>query len=549
MSAQFLSTFVQWLAAAAATAVVFFWVLSFLYRRSSKEAAFVRTGFGGEKVVVSGGALVIPVIHEVTPVGMSSARIAIDCVKEQAAITKDRLRVDAMAEFHLAVLPDPEMVSIAAAALGEKTMQPTALAEHFSGQLRAALRATIAESSLDDLQDSRADFAGRVKLNAIAELKASGVGLASIAIIDIDQSDLTHFNSSNRFDAEGLTKLVETIEERRKLRNDIEQQAMVDIRRRNLQAEQETLALEEESAAARLNQERAVEAQRAQSAAAIEQEKAQRQAEAAAARVAAEQRTAQERIAREQETQAAEVAARQQVEQARIAAETELDERRVARERALRLLEIERAEQVRQRELAKEASVLAASTSMHEAAAAADVARAAAAAAAEGVAGAQEVARSEQRARVREVEAASEAQTATQLAEARRIRAAAEAEADRILNEAENILTEDARTARLKAKLINKLEDVIRESLKPLEKIDGFKVVHIGGGGGNASSPLDEVIQSAMRYRVQAPLLDEVLKDIGLEGGKLTSSTDIVRAARDMQSLAKETKAGKDDGK
>ena len=36
-------------------------VLRWLYRRSTKETAFVRTGFLGEKVVVNGGAFVIPV--------------------------------------------------------------------------------------------------------------------------------------------------------------------------------------------------------------------------------------------------------------------------------------------------------------------------------------------------------------------------------------------------------------------------------------------------------------------------------------------------------
>ncbi|MGE5953512.1 MAG: flotillin family protein, partial [Qipengyuania vulgaris] len=38
--------------------------LAKLYRRASKEIAFVRTGVGGEKVVMNGGALVLPVFHE-----------------------------------------------------------------------------------------------------------------------------------------------------------------------------------------------------------------------------------------------------------------------------------------------------------------------------------------------------------------------------------------------------------------------------------------------------------------------------------------------------
>ncbi len=36
-----------------------------LYRRASAEQAFVRTGLGGQKVVMSGGAIVMPIFHEI----------------------------------------------------------------------------------------------------------------------------------------------------------------------------------------------------------------------------------------------------------------------------------------------------------------------------------------------------------------------------------------------------------------------------------------------------------------------------------------------------
>ena len=39
------------------------YLLHWLYRRSSKEVSFVRTGMLGEKVVISGGAFVLPIIH------------------------------------------------------------------------------------------------------------------------------------------------------------------------------------------------------------------------------------------------------------------------------------------------------------------------------------------------------------------------------------------------------------------------------------------------------------------------------------------------------
>ena len=42
--------------------VVLFFVF---YKRAGKETAFVRTGLWGEKVVKTGGAIVIPRLHEI----------------------------------------------------------------------------------------------------------------------------------------------------------------------------------------------------------------------------------------------------------------------------------------------------------------------------------------------------------------------------------------------------------------------------------------------------------------------------------------------------
>jgi hypothetical protein len=51
---------------------VVYWVMTWLYRRSTKEIAFVRTGFLGEKVVIDGGAFVWPIVHDITPVNMNT---------------------------------------------------------------------------------------------------------------------------------------------------------------------------------------------------------------------------------------------------------------------------------------------------------------------------------------------------------------------------------------------------------------------------------------------------------------------------------------------
>ena len=58
--------------------LIIFLFIAKLYRRASKEVGFVRTGVGGEKVVMDGGALVLPVFHETMPVNMNTVRLAVE---------------------------------------------------------------------------------------------------------------------------------------------------------------------------------------------------------------------------------------------------------------------------------------------------------------------------------------------------------------------------------------------------------------------------------------------------------------------------------------
>ena len=62
-------------------------ILTRLYRRASKEVSFVRTGFGGEKVIMNGGAMVLPVLHEIIPVNMNTLRLEVRRAAQQALIT------------------------------------------------------------------------------------------------------------------------------------------------------------------------------------------------------------------------------------------------------------------------------------------------------------------------------------------------------------------------------------------------------------------------------------------------------------------------------
>ncbi|MEQ8741513.1 MAG: flotillin domain-containing protein [Hoeflea sp.] len=142
--------------------------------------------------------------------------------------------------------------------------------------------------------------------------------------------------------------------------------------------------------------------------------------------------------------------------------------------------------------------------------------------------------------------AAAEAQA---IAEGEKVRLAVQAEAQRLINEAENVLTDPARASLFRRKLLEHVEGIVSASVKPLEKIQDIRIMQLdgihGGGagrGGDGGSPTDEVINSALRYRVQAPLIDSLLNDIGIDGANLSKQGGLIREASDMQRVANEAK-------
>jgi len=533
---------VLWLLAAVVAVVVVVYLLNWLYHRSTKEIAFVRTGFGGEKVVINGGALVLPILHEVTPVSLNVNRIPISRVRERAVVTGDRVRVDIEAEFFVRVPPQKPAVSAAAAALGRRSMEPAQLAELLSGKFVGALRSVASERGLDEMHEQRGAFVAAVEERAGLALAPSGLELESVAVTDLDQTGLEFFNPSNRFDAEGLTLLSETIEERRKLRNDIEQSSMIAIRLRNLDAEKQTLTLEQEAEEARLNQQRELDARRAEQRAAVARIEAANESDAE-----------QARIERQRTVEAAEIAAREELDRLKVRAEQGVEEARIAQRRELRRLDIQRELAVELAEADRQVDLLRKAAEEAEAKAATEAARAKAVEAEERVATVRDTEAAERDAAVARIAASRDAEAAKVAAEADRAVAAVAAEALRQRNEAENLLSEDARAGRLREMLLERLEGIIRECGRPLKKVEGIRVLHVDGAGGRAGgaggSPTDDVIESVLRYRVQAPLIDELMKEVGVENANLARAGDLFRPARDAASLAREVeRKGAGDG-
>ena len=273
-------SFILGLIVVAIVVAIAVWLLHWLYLRSSKERAFVRTGLGGQKVVLDGGAFVLPIVHDVIPVNMNTLRLEVSRGRDKALITRDRMRVDVIAEFYVRVAARPEAVAAAAQTLGLRTMEPEQLKELVEGKFVDALRTAAAEMTMEELHEKRGAYVKRVRETVAEDLTKNGLELEAASLTQLDQTGMEFFNPSNAFDAEGLTRLTEQIEQRKKQRNDVEQDTLIAIRNKNLEAEKLSLDIDREGEYARLDQQREVEIARARQRAEVMTERAQREQQA-----------------------------------------------------------------------------------------------------------------------------------------------------------------------------------------------------------------------------------------------------------------------------
>ena len=530
-------------------------VFSRLYRKTTKELTFVRTGFGGEKVVVDGGALILPILHDYIDINMQSMKVTVARSKSDSFITKDRMRVDITADFYIRVGEDRESISRAAQTLGKKTVDLRELTGLIEGKLIATLRSVASSMEMKELHEKRDEFSSQVKNAIEADLSKNGLQLESVSLTSLDQTAKEFFNENNAFDAEGLTSLTQTIEERKKLRNDIERSTEVQIAQKNYETQSEKFEIQRKQAEAEATQQTKI---------------ANFQAEQEALR------------AKEAESR------RKEAEEAKIVANKAIEEAQINKARAIETVEIEKARAIREAEINKEKAVELANQSknieiakkVEEEAAAKTLAnekKALEAASFEKIKTSSETEQAERAKKLALIEAQKEAEQlsiektvaakaekeaeenlaeaakikAMGASEALKIKATAEAEAIKItaeanrlnyeveakgkteINNAENIVSAEILENRFKLALIEFMPQIIAQVVKPAEKIDSIKIVQMAGMGGanqggigsnanggvsNAGASLsDQIVNASLNYKVNAPIIDDLMKQVGID--------------------------------
>ena len=486
------------------------------YRKATREGALVRTGLGGQRVVLDGGCLALPFLHKVSEVNMRTSKLEIERLGPDSVITRDRLRVDVGAEFHVRVEATEEGVATAAQALAGKTFRASELAETLEGKLVDAVLSVAAGYSMESLQDERAKYTDEVSRMLGEDLAQIGLRLESVSLTRLDQTPFHALDENNAFNALGMRRLAEVIATNRKERAAIESDAEVSVHKSRLDATKRRLLLSQEEEEATIAQQRDIETARAAS-----------QADIAEQQSASERRREAARVAREREVRLSEIERDRELRRQELASELSTDTARVDNAVALAAKRIEQAgaeseaHTARAREARAEEQVR---TARESAAAERDKALA--------------LIRAAEQSEVDDTRVRSEAGTLVSMAEAhaRATLARANAERDELLAraqgtaaliEAENAQSPGLIGLKLDRARIEALPGIVEKMMKPAEKIESIRVNHItgigpgasegGGGAGGNGTAVNQVVDGMLKLALQLPAVRKLGEEVGLD--------------------------------
>jgi len=501
--------------------------LNRFYRKTSRDVALIRTGFGGQKIVLTGGTLALPFLHKVDEINMRTMRIEVSRSGAKSLITEDRMRVDVELEFYLRVQPTVDGVATAAQAIGSKSLSPDGVRNLLEGRFIDAIQAIGATFTMDSLHDKRAEFVRMIRESVRDNLAHSGLQLESVSLTRMDQAAFASLDDNNAFNAVGLRKLAEIIATSKKKRAEIEADADVSVRQTQLEAIKQRLSLSRQEEEAQIGQR-------------LEIEKLKAASDADTARAREQSTVASEaaRIEREQQTRVAEIQKSRELRKLEIEAQLNFESRKIDSSIALAQKHAEEARAQAQAELARTEIVLAQEQLQTERErAVADRSREIALKR-EQERGEVETSKAESETAVLLMNAKAEASATTTRAEAQRIRLTAESEGARAVIAAENSRTSELMHLQLEQHRLDRLPDIIAQMMKPAEKIDSIRIHQVTGfggssngygaagpgGGGGASggdgaqrAPVTQVMDSILGMALQLPAMKSIGDSIGVD--------------------------------
>jgi len=525
-------------------------------KRPSPSEAIIRIGRANTDVFIGRSTWIVPVLHRAATMSLSTIGLTIRRAGHEALVTKDYISTNLSAEFYIRVEPAEDDVKKAARTIGIDEGHASAEAirqksqELLEPKLVGALRAVAAQNDFLALHMNREHFAQEVSKALREDLGRNGFTLESVTITELAQTPLAEMRADDIFGASGRETVTNTVVQKniavkRKVQEEAERTAEI-AREQEINVATQNRIMREGKAK---EEEAAVKAEIAQQEA-IQSRDLQRQAAIAL-----------EKARKEKTEQAAEIDKQKAVEAAQVDKQRTIEAAKVDKEITLTLKAKESAEADAKRAAAQalkaeaEQKVITVGQ-VAEAERDKQVAIVAAQKAAE-----QERIRAEVEAYKKKVEAEvaaqsikiraqadadaaeKQAQSITRLAEAHREAGLKEAEVQREKLAAANSKSRELFLQETALRLLEVAPSLVRELVKPAERIGEIKVLQLGGGGNGAGTQpqlpllgnaLGPMMQTILQSSVMMPAMKELMKfvDMNAVAGAVSQAVQSVDPAK-----------------
>jgi len=537
--------------------VTFMGAMARFLKRPSPSEAIIRIGRATTDVYIGRATWIVPVLHRAATMSLSTIGLTIRRAGHDALVTKDYISTNLCAEFYIRVEPAEDDVKKAARTIGIDEGHASADAirqksqELLEPKLVGALRAVAAQNDFLALHMNREHFAQEVSKALREDLGRNGFTLESVTITELAQTPLAEMRVDDIFGASGRETVTNTVVQKniavkRKVQEEAERTAEIAREQEINVATQNRImregkAKEEEAAVkAEISQQEAIQARDLQRQAAISVEKARKEKTEQAAEIEKQKTVEAAQVDKQKTIEAAKVD--KEITLALKAKESaEADAKRAAAQALKTQAEqqVVTVAQVAEAEREKQVAIVAAQKAAEQERIRAEVEAYKKKVEAEVAAQAIKI-----RAQAEADAAEKQAQSITRLAEANREAGLKEAEVQRQKLAAANSKARELLLQETVLRLLDVAPSVVRELVKPAERIGEIKVLQLGGAGGNGAAPqqsvpllggaLGPMMQTILQTSAMMPAIKEMMKfvDVSAVSGALSRAVQAADPAK-----------------
>lgn len=504
------------------SAIVIIAILQRYYYKSERGKAIIRTGFGGQRIILEHGMFVLPFLHHIESIPLNALQVTINTTDDHPLLCADKIRIDLSMEITLRVAPDPKNIACALTTIGSHMIDSENLFEIFKSRLMSIVHVEVAKRTLEEIHNKRSDFMQSVCTKISDMLACNGLLIDGVALSHFSQTKLEKIDPKNALHAQGLCLVSEKIAKHRVERAHIEADADLKVHESEMQRKNLKLQLEQQQQQVELETQESMTNAKATSNARIIQLNQQCDYDIKQAQMLNENALHQSQVEhnlklRQHEAQALELAETSKIEssinvnaQKQLQMEADIKLEKTRGQVEISQYEIQKNIELLRLQHERDLAVLNATKN-------------------------QKINQINTAIKVDELVAIADAQARSDntKSDSEKYAQLCKAESHQALIDAENTINPAMIQMKIEQEKIRMLPTLAEQISKPLEKLESIKINHLGGFGTNAPSnsnqskhvsPFSTAVEDILSMSVQLPALKKIGEQIGLDIDAQTAS-------------------------